>query len=280
MALTHAHTLFETPALVISRFEHGADPIPLRAEEERCDHYCVNFVESGEFGLSAGRRFWHLRRGNAFVWHPEVVHSYVHFAGAQADTCLTVRFRGAAEAEIAREGWLAHAVAVPVPQGSDRLGFLRWRLDPILQRRDALELEAWSMELVGAVLERPPAHRYAESQLPRHADRIEMARRGILARPDEPHTLLSLSSSARLSPFHFARVFRSLVGTPPHRFLRDVRLDRARSMLLDGESVTITCYATGFGNLSHFIRSFRQRFGMTPSRVRKKTQARHRRRDR
>jgi AraC-like DNA-binding protein len=45
-------------------------------------------------------------------------------------------------------------------------------------------------------------------------------------------------------------------------------------MLRDGEPVTTTCYAVGFGNLSHFIRSFRRRFGTAPSAVRKKVQAR------
>ena len=44
-------------------------------------------------------------------------------------------------------------------------------------------------------------------------------------------------------------------------------------MLLDGENVTTTCYAVGFGNLSHFIRSFRRRFGTAPSSLRKKAQA-------
>jgi AraC-like DNA-binding protein len=79
-----------------------------------------------------------------------------------------------------------------------------------------------------------------------------------------------------MSPFHFTRLFHELVGTPPHRFLRDLRLDKALEMLRDGEPVTSTCYAVGFGNLSHFIRSFRRRFGMAPSSVRKNAQARDR----
>jgi AraC-like DNA-binding protein len=62
------------------------------------------------------------------------------------------------------------------------------------------------------------------------------------------------------------------VGTPPHRFLREQRLRRALEMLRDGETVTTTCYAVGFGNLSHFIRSFRARFGVVPSGARKNPQ--------
>jgi len=68
-----------------------------------------------------------------------------------------------------------------------------------------------------------------------------------------------------MSPFHFARVFRELVGTPPHRYLLTVRLARAAALLREGTTVTDTCFAVGFGNFSHFIRLFRRTFGVSPS---------------
>ena len=70
-----------------------------------------------------------------------------------------------------------------------------------------------------------------------------------------------------MSMFHFTRVFTELVGRPPHRYLTDARLRAARSMLEEGRSVTETCFACGFNNLSHFSRSFAQRFGLAPSRL-------------
>ena len=68
-----------------------------------------------------------------------------------------------------------------------------------------------------------------------------------------------------MSLFHFARVFRELTGLPPHRYLLRTRLERAAQRLRTGDSVTNTCYAVGFSNLSHFTRSFRRRFGVAPS---------------
>jgi AraC family transcriptional regulator len=70
-----------------------------------------------------------------------------------------------------------------------------------------------------------------------------------------------------MSMFHFSRVFTELVGMPPHQYLLRARLKAARSMLRDGRTVTETCFACGFSNLSHFSRSFARRFGHTPSRV-------------
>ena len=66
--------------------------------------------------------------------------------------------------------------------------------------------------------------------------------------------------------FHFTRVFAALTGMPPHRYLLRARLDAAARMLREGASVTETCFACGFANLSHFSRSFARRFGVAPSR--------------
>ena len=73
-----------------------------------------------------------------------------------------------------------------------------------------------------------------------------------------------------MSVFHFARVFAELEGRPPHRFLTDVRLAHAEARLRDGAGVTDTCFAVGFGSLSHFVTTFRRRFGVRPSDVRRK----------
>jgi AraC family transcriptional regulator len=67
--------------------------------------------------------------------------------------------------------------------------------------------------------------------------------------------------------FHFARVFTELVGRPPHRYLAETRLVAARGMLEQGRSVTETCFACGYSDLSHFSRSFARRFGVPPSRL-------------
>jgi AraC-like DNA-binding protein len=77
--------------------------------------------------------------------------------------------------------------------------------------------------------------------------------------------LRDLASTAGLSPFHFARVFRDATGLPPHRYLTAVRLRHAADRLRQGAAVTETCFDVGFGSLSHFITAFRARFGVLPS---------------
>jgi AraC-like DNA-binding protein len=62
--------------------------------------------------------------------------------------------------------------------------------------------------------------------------------------------------------------FRKHLGTTPHQFLRDCRLDLAHRMLsasLPGQTTTSIAYECGFGHLGEFAQAYRIRFGESPS---------------
>ncbi|MEM0997015.1 MAG: AraC family transcriptional regulator [Bacteroidota bacterium] len=66
-----------------------------------------------------------------------------------------------------------------------------------------------------------------------------------------------------ISTFH--RDFKACFGASPKRWLIDRRLERARSLLQEGQgSVAEVAQAAGYENVPHFIKSFRKRFGITP----------------
>lgn len=85
----------------------------------------------------------------------------------------------------------------------------------------------------------------------------------------EPLTLAVLSSQSALSEYHFARMFRQSTGQPPHQYVMERRMVRAK-MLLQTTSLSLTLIALecGFSSLSHFSRRFRQHYGDTPSSLR------------
>lgn len=84
---------------------------------------------------------------------------------------------------------------------------------------------------------------------------------------DEPHTLEDLAAIANFSPFHFHRVFRSLLGETLHQFTKRLRLERAVALLSQPRpgSLTEIALACGFGSSSDFSRSFKARYGVSPS---------------
>lgn len=83
-------------------------------------------------------------------------------------------------------------------------------------------------------------------------------------------TLDDLAATAHLSPYHFNRAFRTTTGLAPYAFVTARRMDRAR-LLLSTTRLTVDVVASqvGFGNLSHFRRTFRRHHGVVPSALRK-----------
>jgi len=78
--------------------------------------------------------------------------------------------------------------------------------------------------------------------------------------------LSELSAEAHMSQYHFARLFKESTGVPPHRFVVQRRIDRARTLLLDGQlSIDAIARAVGFRTRSHFSMVFHRHTGSPPT---------------
>jgi AraC-like DNA-binding protein len=60
------------------------------------------------------------------------------------------------------------------------------------------------------------------------------------------------------------RSFTDVVGMPPHAYLTQIRANRARALLLAGETLSGAAYRCGFCDQSHLTRTFKRLFGVTP----------------
>jgi AraC-like DNA-binding protein len=81
-----------------------------------------------------------------------------------------------------------------------------------------------------------------------------------------PLSLDAIAKVAGMSRFYFGRLFVAQVGKSPYRYLVDVRVARAASLIRGGRvSVTEAALSVGFNDLGRFGRAFRARFGVTPS---------------
>ena len=97
---------------------------------------------------------------------------------------------------------------------------------------------------------------------------VQRARDYIEAHCTEDVSIRCLAAVARLSPYHFIRVFRQELGLPPHSYLKQVRVRRARRLLSLGWSISAAALETGFVDQSHLARNFKQVLGFTPGQFR------------
>jgi AraC-like DNA-binding protein len=101
-------------------------------------------------------------------------------------------------------------------------------------------------------------------------DKMKLITKYIENHYSEKITIAEVAKIADFSESHFMRYFKNTMGIPFIEYLKDYRLTMAARLLQSSES-TILEIATevGFDNLSYFNRSFKKRYGLTPSQFRK-----------
>lgn len=86
-------------------------------------------------------------------------------------------------------------------------------------------------------------------------------------------TLGELSAVFGCNPYHLLRTFKRVVGIPPHAYLLNSRIERAKDLLVDGIGLAAVAAETGFADQSHFHKTFRRIVAATPAQYQKRLRA-------
>ncbi|EFM22902.1 AraC family transcriptional regulator [Selenomonas sp. oral taxon 149] len=91
---------------------------------------------------------------------------------------------------------------------------------------------------------------------------------------DQPLTLGDLAAAAGLTPNYFCRFFQKITNRSPIDYLNHYRIEAACIRLArSGESITEIALATGFNDISYFIKTFRKYKGISPLKYQKANSA-------
>ena len=90
----------------------------------------------------------------------------------------------------------------------------------------------------------------------------------------EPLTLVEIADHAGLSRRQIERLFRQHMGRSPARYYLEIRLDRARHLLIQSSlPVVEVAVACGFVSASHFSKCYRELYGRSPQQERAERQS-------
>jgi AraC-like DNA-binding protein len=245
----------------------GPDDRPF---EERHDTVCIAAVTEGTFVYASEQGRATLAPGALLLGNQGACFTCGHAHGT-GDRCLSFQFeRPFFESVLSSLKGVRHT-AFTLP----RLPPLERLLPAIARaeqaRRDPEALEEFAVALAGdvavTVADGDGTHL---SIAARDERRIAESLRLIERAPEVPLSLSALAGKARMSPYHFLRVFRAVVGATPHQFVLGLRLRRAAAKLRNSPAtVSAIAYESGFNDLSEFNRRFRRVMGMTPSAFRR-----------
>ena len=83
-------------------------------------------------------------------------------------------------------------------------------------------------------------------------------------------TLTEIAEVAHVSPYHFARLFKSTTGLSPHQYVIQRRVERAKTLLADTDlTIAEVAEAVGFAHQSHLAFHVRRLLGVSPKALRR-----------
>lgn len=109
-----------------------------------------------------------------------------------------------------------------------------------------------------------------------HASRIGKAILKIRADFREPLAVASMAKTAGMSQSSFHAHFKSVTGTTPLQFQKDLRMIAARALLHGGQgNVASAGFEVGYESPTHFSRDYTRKFGVPPSKEMMRTDVVH-----
>ncbi|WP_457443411.1 AraC family ligand binding domain-containing protein [Roseateles sp. P5_E4] len=222
------------------------------------DEFGIGLIERGAQKSASGRGVVEAGAGDLITVNPGEVHDGTPFdASGRCWRMLYVdpaRLLDAA-ADIAP----GSSFEFKAPVIRDALMTARFRaLFNAVTTDDALHSDAELLTLTARLLKPSSVERPAVSA------GVTAARERIDDDPAAELTLSGLATDAAMSRYQFLRAFTRLTGLPPHAYLLQRRVQRARRLVRQGLSLAEVAAASGFADQSHMTRCFVRNFGLTP----------------
>jgi AraC-like DNA-binding protein len=256
-----------------------------KADEDRYhshDFLEMAFVLSGEGRYRIEEEIYTVTEGDLLLFNPGMRHQALFMKEAEVPT--TEFFVGFSDIQI--EGYEKNYC--PLPGGRTiyhTTGELRqklFRFAASMEAENALRnvgryfmLKAYLMQMLIVVLREsvtPPKPQPGcsfDSVNKKHV--VEQIVNYFGDHYDQKISLDQIAENMYLSPFYISKIFKSEVGDTPIRHLINIRLEKARELLENENSLSIQEIAcsVGYDDAYHFSKLFKKRYGVSPTQFKK-----------
>ena len=257
-----ATMLLQSGSISVSDYRCTAGPndAPF-AEQHQC--HSISYVRKGSFGCHTRGRQHELIAGAVLVGHPGDEYICTHKHHVCGDECLSFFLSDELVETIGgrRNIWQSGSVP-PLPE----LMVIGELAQAVSDGRSDIGLDEAGHLFTSRFVAIVSGQRRKPTQgSARDRSRAVEAALWIDANGHRSIELDDAAAEAGLSPFHFLRLFSSVLGVTPHQYLVRSRLRHAARLLPDRErAITDIAFDVGFGDLSNFVRTFHRAAGVSP----------------
>jgi AraC-like DNA-binding protein len=258
-------TLLARPSMTVCDFRCSAAPGDKPFVEQHCSH-SISYVRKSSFGYHSRGRYHELVAGSFLIGVPgaEFMCTHDHVCG---DECLSFFL---APELVETIGTRSQAWQVGATAPLSELMVLGELAQAAAEGRSDIGLDEIGHLLANRLVEvvTGDTHKRAKVTARDRRRAVETAL-WIDAHSHQEIGLEDVAAEAGVSPFHFLRLFGSVLGVTPHQYLVRSRLRHAARLLAkDDRDVTDIAYDVGFGDLSNFVRTFHRAAGVPPLKFR------------
>lgn len=224
------------------------------------DEFGIGLVDAGGHASWSGKGRVEAGPGTFISVNPGEVHDG-HALGGHARSWRILYFEPSALQGLLADVTGGKAFEFTQPVFADP--GMRAAFEAAFARDEPMACESALLRLIA----RLRAHSTARaSPEPRGTPDVRRARDRLDSDPSTPVTLDELAGECSLSRYQLLRAFARAFGLPPHAYLLQRRLARARQLIRARTPLAEVAAAAGFSDQSHLTRCFVRQFGVTPGR--------------
>jgi len=275
MILADVHILHQSDNYKVSNYTCHCNTCSVTKPEYN-ESFCISFVQKGYFEYRSFRRAEEMHAGRILLSKAGYEHVTKHIDNQPDITTefeFTAGFFKAIQSQYGEGSWFlrnndVHSVVL-YSQPTDEY------LHDAIRRQlngsyDALAVDELVFQLLDIIMLKlskgETATLLSPNLIKNHLVTIERAKEYILEHFKESISLETLAAYCYVSPFHFSRIFKTVLKMTPHQFLLGTRMEHAKALLFTTTlPVSDIAFECGFNSPEHFVTSFKQTFRQTPS---------------
>ena len=228
------------------------------------DEYQLVYITRGEGVFQwQGSKPCEVSAGDVMLLRPDMWHRYK--PDAETGWCENwVGFQGEYAQRLVEKFFTADNAILKVGQDEELLRKLKVVIE-LMQKSPAGFRQMMAGETVAALARVRSLAMRADKMLSAYESKMDYARHYLLAHAAEEIDLVDLAEEQGMSYSRFRTLFREHTGSSPRQYQLDIRVNRAKELLRDGQrNVSEIAEVLGFSSVYYFSRLFKQRTGKTP----------------